>query len=222
MNKNFYDKHYYGGLNPCDKVERRAQSKSPEHKFLESVFKPEPGKKVLDVGCGPGIILGMLEETEADLWGIDISEKAIEIAKKRVDKPDQVICADADPLPFGDEDFDYVVAWGVVEHFPSIPSILKEIRRVVKKNGRVIIMVPNVYYYKFVWDTLRKGSGPTKLQEIEALYSFKEWKDLIENTGMTVLKVSHHNKFDKPKLIWLRNLLIPYYFSNHFVFVCTK
>lgn len=225
MGENFYDKRYYTKLNPGERVERRASVKSPEQRFLETVFHPEPGSKVLDLGCGPGIILGMLEETGADLWGIDISETAVEIAKKRVSKPDQVICGNASTLPFNDETFDYILAWGVIEHFPSIPSILKEIRRCVKSGvmgSGVVIMVPNAYYYKFVWDTLRKGSGPRKLQEIETLYSFKEWKDLIEAAGLSVLKSFRHNKFDKPRWAWLRNALIPFYFSNHFVFVCAK
>ena len=222
MSENFYDKHYYKDLNPQDPIERRARVKSPEQKFLESVFTPKPGERVLDVGCGPGVTLGMLEETGADLWGIDLSKIAIEIARKRVSKPDQVICADAVPLPFKAGEFDYILAWGVIEHFPSIPVILAEIVRCVKKGGGVIIMVPNAYYYKFVWDTLRKGSGPRKLQEVETLYSFKEWKDLIEAAGLTVVRFARHNKFNKPVWAWLRDRLIPFYFSNHFVFVCKK
>lgn len=222
MSGNFYDDKYYSKLNPEDKIERRALIKSPEQLFLETVFSPRPGEKVLDVGCGPGIILGMLEETGADLWGIDISENAVEIAKKRVSKPAQIICGSADPLPFGDGAFDHILAWGVIEHFPSIASILKEMARCVKVGGHVIIMVPNAYYYKFVWDTFRKGSGPRRLQEIEALYAFGEWKSLIEKAGLSVIKSARHNKFDKPRLAWLRNMLIPFYFSNHFVFVCKK
>ena len=222
METNFYDKKYYGKFNTFGKVQRRAPVKSAEQKFLENLFNPESGKRLLDIGCGTGIILGMLEDRGIDLWGIDISRNATEIAKKRVSKPGQVICANADPLPFSNDEFDYIIAWGVVEHFPSIQRILGEIKRILKKDGKAIIMVPNVYYYKFIWDTLRKGSGPVKLQEIETLYSFKEWKDLIESTGLIVQETARHNKFDKPRLKWLRNLLIPYYFSHHFVYVCTK
>lgn len=222
MGKNFYDKCYYGEIKPGEKIEKRSSRKSPEQKFLESIFCPRSGEKLLDVGCGVGITLGMLEGSGADLWGIDISKKATEIAKKRVNKPEQIICANGDPLPFFNDEFDYVLAWGAVEHFPSIPSIVKEVKRVVKKDGKAIIMVPNVYYYKFVWDSLRKGSGPAKLQEIDVHYSFREWKDLIEGTGLSISKTYRHNKFDKPNLIWVRNLLIPFYFSHHFVFVCKK
>ena len=184
---------------------------------------PESGKKLLDVGCGTGIFLASLEETKADLWGIDISTNGTERAKRRVSKPEQIICKDARSLPFNDNEFDYVTALGAIEHFPSIPSILKEIKRVTKDEGKIVIMLPNTYYYKYIWDTLRKGSGPCKHQEIESIYSFKEWKVLIEAAGLSILKVARHNKFNKnPIAIWLRDIFIPFYFSNHFVFICKK
>jgi len=222
VSSNFYDEKYYGDPKIDDKIERKTSVKTPEQKFLESLINPISGQKLLDLGCGTGNVLGMLEDKGIDLWGIDISERAVTIAKKRVNKPDQVICRSADPLPFSSDEFDYVVAWGAIEHFPDIPKILKEIKRILKKDGTGAIMVPNAYYYKFVWDTLRKGTGPVKLQEIETVYSFKEWKDLIESAGLVVQKTARHNKFNKPRLIWLRNIVIPYYFSNHFVYICTK
>ena len=190
---------------------------------MKSLFYPDVGKKLLDIGCGTGIFLKSIEESKADLWGIDISVNATNIAKKIISKPDQIICKNACPLPFDDNEFDYVMAGGTIEHFPSILSILKEIKRVIKREGKIAVIVPNVYYYKFIWDTFRKGSGPTKHQEIEFLYSFKEWKDLIQKGGLSVLKVFSHNKFNKrPAIIWLRNIFIPFYFSNHFIFICTK
>ena len=222
MDNNFYDKVYYklGGDND---IKQPSSAKIREVEFLKSLSYPESGKKLLDIGCGTGAFLKSLKESEADLWGIDISVNATNIAKKILSKPEQIICKNACPLPFGDNEFDYVTAWGTIEHFPSILSILEEIKRVTKCGGKIAIMVPNVYYYKFIWDAFRKGSGPTKHQETEFFYSFKEWKDLIQNAGLSVLKISGHNKFNKhPITIWLRNIFIPFYFSNHFVFICTK
>lgn len=218
MSKNFYDKVYYANAGAFEDLHPL------EKEFYKRIIQPKRGEKVLDVGCGTGSTLSMLAETDADLWGIDISETAVEIAKKRgIGNPEQIICASADPLPFSENKFDYILALGVIEHFPSIPSIVAEIRRCLKENGRAIIAVPNTFYYKFVWDTLRKGSGPRKHQEMEVLYSFKEWKDLIEKAGLTIVKVTRHNKFDRTKLgFWLVNILIPFYFSNHFIFICKK
>lgn len=222
MNEHYYDKFFYVKPNPDDDVKNLHPAKIRVNKFYKSLICPEPGKKLLDIGCGTGVYLSMLEETGADLWGIDISKNAVEIAKRNIAKSNQIICENANPLPFNDNEFDYVTAWGVIEHFPSTSSILSEIKRVLKFNGKTAIMVPNVYYYIFISETLLRGSGPVKHQKIEFLYCFKEWKDLIEKAGLSVLETHRHNKFNKPMSIWLRNILVPFYFSNHFVFICTK
>ncbi len=219
---NFYDRSYYGKIISPDRVYEVHPAKMREIQFLKRFVAPAAGDKLLDIGCGAGAYLMALGHCGADLWGIDISEHATQIAKKRVSKPGQILCANADPLPFDDNEFDYVTAWGIVEHFPSIPSILAQMHRVMKPHGKAAVMVPNIYYYKFIWDTLRKGAGPVRHQEIEALYSFGEWKDFIEKAGLTIDRISHHNKFNKPLVNWMRNMFIPYYFSNHFIFICIK
>ena len=223
MSKNFYDNSYYGKTNEDITRKKIRADLVRENTFYKSILCPEAGRKLLDVGCGGGIYLAMLRDTNADLWGIDISENAVHIARQRMKKPEQILCASADPQPFSDDEFDYVTSWGVIEHFVSIPSIVNEIRRVVKPKGQIAISVPNVYYYKYIWDTLRKGTGPVKHQEIEVLYSFKEWKDIIEASGLLVIRTSRHNKFvQSPFMIALRDRVIPFYLSNHFVFVCQK
>ena len=223
MNSNFYDKVYYSNPSASNKAEEVNSAKTRGMQFLKTLIYPEKEKKLLDIGCGHGLFLASVKATGVDLWGIDLSKNATDYAKRIVSKPEQIICKDACPLPFKDNEFDYVTAWGTIEHFPRIPSILKEINRVAKNGGKIAIMVPNVYYYKFIWDTVRSGSGPCKHQRIEFLYSFKEWKSLIEAASLNVLKVFRHNKFKKhPMIIRLRNITIPFYLSNHFIFICTK
>jgi len=221
MEDNFYDRHYYKDVKPASSDKKNCPARTKATNFFIGLIDLKPGKKLLDIGCGDGLFLSALEDKGLDLWGIDISRKITEVAKKRVSKPEQIICKEAGQLPFSDKEFDYITAWGVVEHFPDIAAILREIRRVMKDGAEAIIMVPNAYYYKFIWDTLRQGAGPIKHQEIEALFSFKEWKELIEASGLSVVKTFRHNKFNKSLMsIWLRNIFIPFYFSNHFIFEC--
>ena len=158
MDNNFYDRVYYKSAGNKG-IKQPSSAKIREVEFFKSFIYPERAKKLLDIGCGTGTFLKSIEESETDLWGIDISVNATNRAKKILSKPEQIICKNACPLPFGDSEFDYVTAWGTIEHFPSILSILKEIKRVTKPEGKIIIMVPNVYYYKFIWDTFRNGSG---------------------------------------------------------------
>ncbi len=222
---NFYDEVYYKDSTAADSAPLKiSPSTRRENLFYKSLICPAKGEKLLDVGCGTGNYLSSIRSSGGNLWGIDISEIATRNAKKVVDKPEQILCTNADgSLPFAEEEFDYVTAWGVIEHLPSIPKILQEIRRVAKPAATIAIMVPNVYYYSFILRTLRTGAGPVKHQEIEVLYSFKEWKDLIEASGLTVVKTDRHNKFNRsPFVIWLRRLYVPFYLSNHFIYICKK
>lgn len=221
MSDNFYDKHYYKREEDFSGNTKVTPAKLREIEFFKKIVYPSKEEKILDLGCGTGDYLKAVEESGADLWGIDISKNATALAKNKLSKPEQIICGNAFPLPFPDDKFDCLTAWGVVEHFSDIFGIIFEITRVVKQKGAVAIMVPNCYYYKFIWDVLRKGKAPAKHQEIEVLYSFGEWKKLIEKSGLKIVKTFRHNKFNKQGLIiWFRNKTIPFYFSNHFVFLC--
>lgn len=222
MSENFYDRVYYRKKDvPPRLLKKYLQDKLREINFLNKIAALKSPCRLLDLGCGSGNFIKNIPDPGVDAWGIDISRRATEIAKGRVTKPGQILCAEAPPLPFEDNFFDRVTAWGVIEHFPCAPDILKEISRVARPGARVFIMVPNIYYYKFIWDTLRKGKGPVKHQEPENLLAFQEWKNLLETGGLTVEKTLRHNKFNKSGLFAvIRGLITPFYLSNHFIFIC--
>ena len=223
MTDNFYDDIYYGGKKTSsNRPGEGLSAKEREVSFLNHVFRPEGGTALIDLGCGMGDYLGSLKNGGIDTWGIDISEVATARARTKVQKPEQIICANAEQLPFDDEKFDYVTAWGVIEHFPDINVIIREVARVLKKQGTAVVMVPNMYYYKFVWDALRAGAGPVKHQEIEWLCAFQEWKQYLECNGLRVVRCERHNKFNKSGIMQWIKTTIPFYFSNHFIFFTEK
>ena len=223
MADNFYDDVYYRAKADASKRSNAGlKAKDREIDFFNRIFQPQEGTALLGLGCGTGDYLGSLKYRNIDVWGIDISEIATASARQKVKKPEQIICADAERLPFEDGTFDYVTAWGVIEHFPDTDSIVQEVARVLKPQGTAVIMVPNIYYYKFVWDALCKGKGPVKHQEIEWLYAFQEWKQLLEKGGLNIIRCERHNKFNKSGIAqWLKKA-VPFYFSNHFIFLTRK
>lgn len=222
MADNFYDDVYYRAKGNSTKFSNDVlTAKDREIDFFNRIFRPQEGTALLGLGCGSGDYLGSLKDRNIDVWGIDISEIATMSARKKVRKPEQIICANAEKLPFEDKKFNYVTAWGVVEHFECLKSILGEIHRVLHPKGTAVIMVPNLFYYKFIWDALRKGAGPVRHQKVERLYAFQEWKTKIEACGFEIYRIERHNKFNKAKLSWIRKM-IPFYLSNHFVFFCKK
>lgn len=113
---------------------------TPEHIPLE--FKDVSGR-VLDVGCGAGSFTAKLsrEKPELEVYGIDISKKAIGIAKK--DFPNiHFLVADAYQLPFPDNFFDVVVMKCVLEHLDNPSKALAEVRKVLKPKGLFWSMTP--------------------------------------------------------------------------------
>jgi ubiquinone/menaquinone biosynthesis C-methylase UbiE len=109
------------------------------------MFIPWVKGKILDIGCREGILLGMLQDTGyKELYGIDISEFAINFLKSNLLEEDtvQAQVADAHELPYEDEFFDTVFALHSVEHCKDTFKAIEEIYRVLKKGGHALIEIP--------------------------------------------------------------------------------
>lgn len=103
------------------------------------------GKIVLDVACGTGYGSKILLDNGAKkVYGVDISEKAIEYSKEYFcDKNLIFKCGDATNLGFQDNMFDVIVSFETVEHIMNYHEYLEEIMRVLKLNGIFIVSTPN-------------------------------------------------------------------------------
>jgi len=112
----------------------------PEFKFLKNLVKEN--QKVLDIGCGNGRFSELFSDSVKYI-GVDISEKMLAIAKERYPRR-KFILFDGLNLPFADESFDLVICIAVFHHLPSEELrqvFLKEIKRVLKKEGKLVLTV---------------------------------------------------------------------------------
>jgi SAM-dependent methyltransferase len=100
---------------------------------------------ILDVGCGTGANLDMLQRFGA-VEGVDISEAALEFCRQR--GYTNVRHGAAQLLPYDDKVFDVITALDVVEHLDDDVGSLREMRRVLKPNGRALLFVPA---FGFLW-----------------------------------------------------------------------
>jgi SAM-dependent methyltransferase len=102
------------------------------------------GKTVLDFGCGSGENLVPLVERGARVIGLDISPELIALAQQRVDKAGleaTVRVGSAYETGLPDESVDVIFSIALIHHL-DIPSVLREMLRILKKSGRVIIQEP--------------------------------------------------------------------------------
>jgi ubiquinone/menaquinone biosynthesis C-methylase UbiE len=101
------------------------------------------GKKILDVGCGPGLQASLLTKNGAIVKGMDGSREFIEIAKKEAPAAAFIIGDAEKKLPFLNSEFDIVIATMVLHHLNLWDVVLKEIHEVLKKGGIFIFLDRN-------------------------------------------------------------------------------
>ena len=119
---------------------------------LNILKKYVKGNIVLDVGCGTGLVMKELLEDSKKIYGIDFSEGMLVKAKE---KNLIVSKADGTNLPFNDNSFDVVYSVRVLPHIPNVIKVLREIKRVVKKDGLLILEFYSPYNLKFLTNSLR-------------------------------------------------------------------
>jgi len=88
--------------------------------------------RILDVGCEAGEFHKTIKSN--NFYGLDLKPK------KYIEK---TVKADAEKMPFSDDCFDTIIAGELIEHLPKPEDFLKESKRILKKNGIIIITTPN-------------------------------------------------------------------------------
>jgi len=129
-----------------EEVERKRYALEP---FLSGYvqFERWKNKKGLEVGCGVGTDFLQFLRAGVDMYGIDLSEESVSLAKKRLSlygfDSNRLAVGDCEALTFQDNSFDFVYSWGVLHHTANIENAISEIWRVVKPGGEICIMLYN-------------------------------------------------------------------------------
>jgi SAM-dependent methyltransferase len=100
-----------------------------------------PSDRVLDVACGPGLVVAAFARVARHATGIDVTPAMIARARELTAGVHNVTLdhGEASPLPYGDETFDCVVSRFAFHHFVEPVAVLREMRRVCRSGGRVIV-----------------------------------------------------------------------------------
>ncbi len=144
-----------------------------------NLLKTSESQRVIDLGCGTGLILAELNNFTFSL-GVDFSMSALSFCRQRGLK--NLICADVNYIPFTDSCCDLVFALDLLEHIPDDTRVLKEIWRICRPGGMLLLTVPA---HQFLWS-----------EHDEALhhyrrYSMSQFYQLILSAGFIPLKFSY-------------------------------
>ncbi len=120
--------------------------------------------RVLEIGCGLGTDGVQFAQAGADYTGVDLTEAAIDLARKNFEQrglQGEFKVADAENLDFADSSFDLVYSHGVLHHTPDIARAVSEIHRVLKPEGRAIVMLyhRDSYNYRVGIRILRRAGS---------------------------------------------------------------
>jgi ubiquinone/menaquinone biosynthesis C-methylase UbiE len=132
----FYDQHPFdwavpGASEPVDAVVSR--------RLIEIIARLEPDSFVVDIGCGPGRVLGLLARRGLKCIGLDRSRVSVGLAVERYRKPGVV--GDNLRLPFAESSVDVVISDGVIHHTDDPRAAFEENCRVLKPSGRMYLAV---------------------------------------------------------------------------------
>lgn len=110
------------------------------------------GRRILDAGCGSGPLSAALRANGSVVTGFDVSAAMVDLARQRLGEDADLHVADlAAPLPFGDAEFDDVVASLVLHYLEDWSGALAELRRVLKPGGRLILSVNHPVIFPVVY-----------------------------------------------------------------------
>lgn len=173
--KSFYDDVYYADSN-------KPLQGSAHLKNLARKMNVDSGIAVLDIACGLGEWLHVCATAGAQVFGVDLSERAIDYCRKHMPDGD-FHAVPAEKLPFTDGQFDLVSCLGSLEHFVEPVVSLREMARVANADAKFLILVPNA---DFLTRKLKLFGGTNQKDAKEVVRTLEEWEGLFEQAGLRV------------------------------------
>jgi SAM-dependent methyltransferase len=149
-------------------------------------------RRILDVGCGTGYMLGFLSRW-GEVTGADADSTAVAYARGR---GVATVCKiERDALPFDDGSFDVVSAFDVLEHVADDGMIIGEMARVLRPGGTAIVTVPA---YRLLW------GAQDEISHHYRRYARRELRELLVRAGLEINRISSFNTLLFPPIAAIR------------------
>lgn len=164
---------------------------------LEEVERLTNKGRLLDVGCGTGELLNIAQRRGWEVWGIDNCPSRIAQAKERYNLNNLSVTT-LEKADFHEEEFDALVMWDIIEHLSHPNQILQKARRLLKKDGLLLISTANQHsLLGMIADGLYRLSLKRVTWPLKTLYPLthplyftpETLKKIVTNNGLTVIKI---------------------------------
>jgi len=191
MNKDIIVRQYQ---NPSNFGTRRklherfnVNKKHDWYKWVFDHFNFPPNSKILELGCGLGILWLNNQEKIQKSWDItlsDFSQQMLDKTKQNLEKANQPFhfqLINIQNIPYPDATFDAIIANGLLYLIPDLESSLKEVTRVMKPGGIFIASTSGGNYMKELEDLLEKSNLPVHRGYTKYSFSLENGKNLLSS-----------------------------------------
>lgn len=157
-----------------------------------------PGERVLDVGCGTGIVARLAAEAvgpAGSVVGLDVEPGMLAVARSAAGEAAiEWIEANAESIPLADENLDVVLCQMSLQFVPDRPRAVEEMRRVLVPGGRLVLTVPGPAsaFFTALSEGLARHVGPMASAFVERVFSLHdvdELTSLLEDAGLREIRV---------------------------------
>lgn len=164
-------------------------------RVIDKLVRSRPGRlQILDLGCGTGTMLQYLARF-GDAQGADADEEAVRFCHLR--GVGRVTRLQGEVLPFPDRTFDLVTMLDVLEHIEDDAHMLREVRRILREDGFLVMTVPA---FKFLW------GAQDEISHHKRRYRSSEVRSRVEGAGFRVKRLSYFNSLLFPPAAAIRLL----------------
>jgi len=194
--------------------ERENPNRKKLFKVIKKILKNTNGKKVLDVGCGGGTTSRWLAKNGATVIGSDISDKMIEIARINcIDTDANFFVSDMEDMGLPDNEFDVVLANFSIMYKKNLDDILKELTRVLKGRGELVIVVPHPVrkMVKYTGDYFKDGKHWEKLGKMKIFGYYRTVEDYVSSimkSGFAIKELREMKSMDKKSVFTFPEYLL--------------
>ncbi len=175
-------------------IYKKSLKKRKKIAAIEDYIGDLKNKKCLEIGCEKGVTSYFLRRKGGRWISTDIDKENVKITKELIKK--NVLYFKEDALPFLDSSFDYIIAIDTLEHIENDESFLRDIYRILSKNGTLCITVP-CSKETLVLNRVAKKIGLTNeyYGHKREGYTIETLRDKLELTDFHVQRYKYFSKF---------------------------